>query len=400
MLECQDSSKAIVLNPLDKQNFDIIDLQLEEPIENAMIAANNVSNHGDIRTYTKFEAPLKARLVCSKYSEVQPYVAAYIPVRREIESWDNKSNKFIWTSANGMQHPSIVLSEPSGKTKSIARMDEKDSCIIRSDTPCLPMLNYSDRTFHMHEGMEVAKIFVIHPGKLLRKRDLNNLESFKNDNVKHLISKKAAGGITFPKKHKIEFDDRYEKTLPGIMGESVVTTTDNLINWERVPHIKIEHKDVNGVTHEIRMECHLTGKLKDKFTRHCQLHSKVFFKNPNFVPYLVQNEDTGKPIKANLGIRTDAVLKYHKPIPLSPAHAKACREHIDTKLKNGTLVKLPPQSWASQVLVVPKNKPNEDGSISYRFVQSLIDLNKNCLFNQFSLERPIELLRKLPSNAQ
>ena len=186
--------------------------------------------------------------------------------------------------------------------------------------------------------------------------------------MEQTIQKRAKDGINFPRdpKYKVKIDSASQTTLGGMMGETILEDERSEITPD-TPHISIVHTDIDGSKHEIKMECHLTGKLRQKFRSHCQKYSKVFFKNPNNVPYL---RDEDGPIKASLGIRTDAVLKYHKPIPLSAEHKKAVQDHIDAKLKNKTLVRIPRQSWASQVLIVPKNRQNPDGSTSYRFVQS------------------------------
>ena len=146
------------------------------------------------------------------------------------------------------------------------------------------------------------------------------------------------------------------------------------------------------------MECGLTGKLKAKFQKLCQRHSELFFKSPDYVPCLRRRD--GSVIEETLGLREDAVLKFRPPIGLSTEQRKVLGEYIERKLKNGTLKRLEPQPWSSQVMLVPKNRKDEDGNQVWRFVMSHVDLNKNCKFRHFDMPKPRELLARLPRESK
>ena len=390
--QCREISSCIVLNPFHEDNFDFLEMIEQDQITNNVIS--RIDKLDDvIRTFKINQSPVRTKFVASEYVELQPFESKIIPVDvvQERITAGQKS-----TFVNKIDRPLEVIAEPTGKCVTLGLMTDKDAAIVSTSTPGFPVTNYSDSVFCIHKGYDICQLNSVQPGKLIRARDLKDLGAYDEKNMKNIISEKVPVGISFPEKCRPRFDNSYEKTLAGQMGESVPTESEQ--SSSDAPHIEFYHVDSNGSKHLIKMECHLTGKYKERFRSHCIKHSKVFFKDPENVPYLVDENE--KPIKARIGIRSDAVLKYHKPIPLSPAHRAACEEHINKKIRNKTLIKIPRQSWSSQVLVVPKNKPNADGSVSYRFVQSLINLNKNCLFKQFTLEKPRHLLQKLPQNAK
>ena len=393
--ECQDLQNALVLNPSDPLCYDIVHMV---DYKNSTMDLNQISKSDKtVQTFEKDPTPIKKRLISSKYTEVKPKTMLFVPIISQKETWNDKSKSFDWIK--NTEKNNLFICEPIGKSISIANMNvDQNSVILRGNSPCYPIFNYSDDTFCIHKDTELAEVFSINPGTKLRVQDFNNLNEYEEANMKEKIQTKAKDGIKFPRdpKYRVKIDSQPTRTLGGMMGESIVEDKGGTLP-SGTQYISITHTDTDGQRYPIKMECHLTGKLKSRFQSHCQKHSKVFFKNPNNVPCL---QDGGSPIKASLGIRTDAVLKYHKPIPLSAEHKQALRKHINAKLQNKTLIRIPRQSWASQVMVVPKNKKNADGSTSYRFVQSLIDLNKNCLFKQFEMDKPRDLLAKLPKDSK
>ena len=214
-----------------------------------------------------------------------------------------------------------------------------------------------------------------------------------------VIEERARDGISFPwsKAYETKIDETSAANLAELLGESLGSENPKATALKPSNSVTITHRH-NGVDHSIVMECGLTGKMKSRFQKLCQRHSEIFFKNPDCVPCLRRRD--GTVIEETLGLREDAVLKFRPPIGLSTEQRKVLSQYISKKLKNGTLKKLEPQAWSSQVMLVPKNRKDEHGNQLWRFVQSHVDLNKNCKFRHFDMPKPRELLSRLPKNSR
>ena len=104
---------------------------------------------------------------------------------------------------------------------------------------------------------------------------------------------------------------------------------------------------------------------------------------------------TKKPFYADLGLKSNAVLKAYPPIKLSKPHATALNDLIRSKILNGTFVELENQPWSGQLMVVQKPKLSDDGQPQYRLVQSVIGLNNNCNFTQYTLPKMTEVIDRV-----
>ena len=365
-----ENGEFIVLNPSDPHKFEVIPMKSE---------IHETINSPDYR------------FVAEKYTEVAPHSIAMCKIKPRMKIDQNTT----WCDDNLNQ---LVRTYPDKSWTNLAQLPPNSSRIHHGNAGYYPIVNNSDFPLVLRKDKTICKVKAVDTGRKLRAYDERDLDLYDKNGVQDVINLKATDGIELPwsDAYRLRIDEEYERTLPGILGESEAESSKPA---ELSPEnsITIYHEE-NGKSHKIQMECHLTGKLKVRFRKACQKFSKVFFKNEENVPCL--KDLNGKVIEVTLGLRTDAVLKYRPPIVLSGDQRKVLLDFIDKKLKNGTLTRLEPQSWASQVFLVPKQKSGKDGKPVHRFVQALVDLNKNCLFRQFEMPKPRNLLNKLPRNSR
>ena len=365
------NGEFIVLNPSDANKFDVIPMKGE------------LCDYMDSSTDYSF--------VADKYTEVAPHSIQMCEVKSKIKINQETS----WCDDN---FDNLVTTFPNTNWTNPAQLVPNNSMLWHGNAKFYPIVNNSDYKLIIHKNRTICKVKPIDHGRKLRSNDRHDLGVYHQDKVQDIIQKHAKDGIELPwsDAYKLRIDDTYEKTLPGLLGESEAEPVKpkELLSSNMIT-IYHDHK---GTQHKIQMECHLTGKLKVRFRKACQKFSKVFFKDETNVPCLTDME--GKVIEVTLGLRTDAVLKYKPPMVLSRDQRKILREFIDKKLKNGTLTRLKPQAWASQVFLVPKQKLDNDGKPLHRFVQALVDLNDNCLFRQIEMPRRQNLLNRLPRNSK
>ena len=275
-------------------------------------------------------------------------------------------------------------------------MTPDDAKVIDINLTSYPIVNRSVKKVILHKNSEICTVSPMQKGKRLKQLDMAINAKYKASGIQQKVLDSAPGGITFPRKSKnVNFDGAYHKSTPHHFGEDPI---DDPEVSRDVPTLTIYHRHKNK-SHPITMECHLTGKRLKRFKTALQKHSKVFFNNPDLFPFLM-DPVTKQPIYADLGLRDNAVLKAYPPIKMSKAHAAALGDLIRAKLGNGTFVELKPQPWSGQLLVVQKPKLTKDGEVQYRLVQSLLDLNKNCMYKQYKLPVPRELIEKLPANCK
>ena len=214
---CQDCKNSLVLNPSDRNCFDIVDMVDDGENFSTM---NKISETADeIQVFDKFISPIKKRFVSTKYVEIDPHSVKFVPVISQKETWNNQKSSFDWIE-NEKRNNSLLICEPSGKSISIANMNvDRNSIIVRENTPCYPVFNYSDDTFCIHKNAELAEIFSISPGKKLRAQDIENLKSYDELNMKNTIDKKAKDGISFPRnsKYKVKFRRSETAVLTSFM---------------------------------------------------------------------------------------------------------------------------------------------------------------------------------------
>ena len=160
---------------------------------------------------------------------------------------------------------------------------------------------------------------------------------------------------------------------------------------EQSPTFYITHKTKCGRKFKIGIRAGFQEeKQMKRFQALAQKVSRLFFDHPDF-PLL-----TIKDYKAKLGLKEDAVLPNHKPIPLAPAGLRALHKLVLQLMKKGVYVgcKSP---YACRVMLVRKSMDASKVE-KFRLVQVLTQTSLQSIVDNYTLPSPKELVDSVPED--